>query len=127
MTDKHYIPKKVRYYIISIGESYSSTDLFHFKDLDGAIEMFKSLQSGKAVSVEDKTVKTFLEKPDKDGDNYTYKTYCYEDTKKGEFHLTSKIVDVFTEEQIKTIDEIEAEKLKEAETKKSKAKKKGAK
>ena len=122
MTDTHYMSKKVRYYVISAGGKYGNTDLFHFKELEGAMEMFKFLQKGEAISVESESVRTFMEKLDSDGDNYTFKTYHYEDTQKSGFHLESRIVDLFTKEQIEEVEKIEAKKFKEAEAKKPKVK-----
>jgi len=123
MTDERYLPKKKRYYVISTGGQYGRQELFHLQELDAAMDLFKLLQKAEAINVSNDSIKTFLDKPDSVGDHYTYKSYHYEDTEKGGFHLESKIIDIFTKEQIKAIEKIEAKKLEEAEAEKLKAEK----
>lgn len=122
MTDTKHLPKKTRYYTISAGSGYEKIDLFYFKELNGAMEMFKFLQKGEALKVESESIKIFTKKADSDGDHYTFKYYNYEDQAGSEFHLTSKIMDIFTREQIRDIKKIEAKKITEADAKKPKKK-----
>jgi hypothetical protein len=103
---------KKRYFVIS-GGKYSSP-LFYFQDLDSAMEMFKMLQSGKHLEVNNESVKTWVPKS-KDKDGYEYKYYHFEEEKEPEFHLSSKIEDIYTKEEIKAIQKTESEKLAKAE------------
>ena len=114
------IPVKKRYYVVSMGSEYGNREMFHFQNLENALEMFKFLQKREAITIENNSIKTFSDKED-DGDNYSYEYYNSEDESSSTFHLESKVVDIYTKEQIKQIEEIENEKIKGA--KKSKKKK----
>ena len=114
--DKHYLPIKKRYYVISTG-GYGG-DLCHFQDLDSALEMFKYLQRGNVVGIKSETIKTH--DPNDKEDGYNYKYYNYEEKEKPEYHLESKTIETFTLEQIKEIEKIEAKKLKEVKKTKKK-------
>lgn len=109
-------PNKKRYFVIKVGSGYGSKDLFHFTDLDTALEVFKFLQKGEYTTVESQSVKTYVPKSE-DEDGYTYKYYHFEDTKAGQFTLESKIIDIYTKEQIKEITKYQEERIKNAEKK----------
>ncbi len=114
MTDKHHLPTKKRYYVI--GTNDYGGDLFYFQDLDNAVETFKYLQKGKVVNVKSEMITTHDPSDKEDGTSYEH--YYYETEKEPEYHLRSKIVDIFTKKQIKEIERVEAIKIKEAKAKK---------
>jgi hypothetical protein len=106
-------PTKKRYFVIKVGAGYSSKDLFYFTDLDTALEVFKFLQKGEYITVDNKSVKTYVPKSE-DKDGYTYKYYHFEDKRAGQFTLESKIIDIYTKKQIKEIAKYEEERIKKA-------------
>ncbi len=119
-----YLPIKKRYYVVSMGTGYSTRELFHFKELEGALKMFKFLQTGEAIVVENQGIQMFKKRTKDDDTNYDYKYLSFEDQGKSEFHLTSKIIDIYTKDQIDAIEKDEAKKREDDDKKNKKKNKK---
>lgn len=109
---------KKRYFTISKNDEYGIDKvIFRFENLDGAMEMFKYLMSGKAIELNKIGVPDNTKIPDEDG--WVSEVYLFTETEKSEpeYHLSSEIIEVYTKEEIEKIKK-EREEWKESFEKK---------
>ena len=90
--------KKQRFFVIK-GGKYGSA-LFYFQNLDSAMKMFQFLIEGNAVNIETESMPP-IKKPK--GDDYVSDDYFHHITGEPEYHLSSEIKEIYTEEEIEKI------------------------
>lgn len=95
---------KKRYFTISKKGRYSSSPEFRFENLDGALEMFKYLMTGKMIEIEDVYVVDNSKDPrpndDPKEDPYIPNTYLHCEVGESEYELGSEVLEVYTKEEI---------------------------
>jgi len=106
--------KKQRFFVIKGGRH--SSDKFYFRDLDGAMKMFKFLLEGNAVSIDyDGIAPVKIAKKDE----YVSDDYFHYITGEPEYHLHSEIKEIWTKKEINKIRKERKEKMKALKKKKS--------
>ena len=113
--------KKQRFFVISKPGRFDPEPIIWFESLEHAMEMFKVLTEGQTVELGTKNIKKVKKKKGEYRDTDEFRFIKGKET----YHLESKFIDIYTEEELEDIEKKRLKILKnKAQAKKARRKKK---